>query len=156
MTELMLPIHILVSFMFFGGLLPVQILGPRAIGAQDPATRLALLGAIRSLNLALLMPGSLLAGITGFALAGMRHIPMTTPWLLASIVLYLVSFVLSVAVIGPWSQRLVVAAREARSLSGEDRFQAIAREPLPGIARIVTGVSGFTIVLLMLFHGRVT
>jgi len=146
-------LHILSVLMLISGQWPLMMLMKGVVMETDPRVRLSGLKMMRRLNMGLLMPGSILAGITGFALAGIRHIPMTTPWLLSSIVLYVIALGLSMGVLKPWMKRLMVAAEAEAGGAAAGTFQAVAMaSPAPLIARAATALITTALLVLMVVH----
>jgi uncharacterized membrane protein len=70
-------------------------------------------------------PCYILLLITGFAMAGMGSIPITTPWLLVSLVLFAINVVLGFAMYTPLLRRQIRLAESEGPLSAE--YQAIAK-----------------------------
>lgn len=147
-------VHVVSVVMFFGGLLPMTILAPRVLGERNPDARLAGVRLLILLNRGLLMPGSILAGLTGFALAGAAHLPVfRTPWLCASLVMYLVAMVTSMAVLAPHTARLLAAASDAAAHPDRpDTFPELAAAPVPKLMRAVNALLAAGILILMVLR----
>ncbi|MBI5838117.1 MAG: DUF2269 family protein [Candidatus Eisenbacteria bacterium] len=143
-------VHVLSALLFFGGLLPVTFLFGMVMRQTDASARLAGLRLLGAANRAFLLPGSILSGLSGFALSGMKPVSIGgTPWLMAAVVLYVIAFVLSMAVLAPHSRRLVQAAAAALKSGSGVEVDALARRPLPRAARAIVGVAGLAIAVLM-------
>ncbi len=146
-------LHIVSVCMLLAGQVPLMLLMPGVATEADPKVRVSGLRMLKRLNLGLLMPGSILAGLTGFALSGMKHVPITTPWLAISLALYLAAMVLGMGVLAPWMKKLVAAAEAEAGGAPAGTFRAAATgSPLPMIARTATTVLTVALLLMMVLH----
>lgn len=147
-------LHVASVAVFFGGLLPLTVVGPAVLRESNLDGRLAGMRLLILLNRGLLLPGSILAGLTGFALSGMSHLPVfRTPWLSAALVMYLFAMVSSMAVLAPHSARLLKAASDAAANPAHpDAFPGLAAAPVPRLIRAVNGLLGVGILILMVLR----
>jgi uncharacterized membrane protein len=153
----MLPVfrslHVISALLFFGGLLPVACLMGGVLRQREPAARLAGLKLLITANRRFLLPGSILAGLTGFACSGMKHVPiLSTGWLLASVALYLVAMVASMAVLAPFTRRLLAAAEAAVKSGSSAEVDALAAQPLQRWARVLVALCGVAVAVLMVWR----
>jgi hypothetical protein len=146
-------VHVLSALLFFGGLLPCTCLFGGVLRLREPAARLAGLRLLSSANRRFMLPGSILSGLSGFAISGMQHVSIGAhPWLMASVVLYLFSFVASMMVLAPHSRRLVAAAEAAMKSGSSAELDALAAKPVPRWTRALVGLAGVAIAALMVWR----
>jgi uncharacterized membrane protein len=146
-------VHVLSALLFFGGLLPCTCLLGGVLRLREPAARLAGLRLLSSANRRFMLPGSILSGLSGFALSGMKPVPIGAhPWLMASVALYLLSFVASMAVLAPHSKRLVAAAEAAVQSGASAELDGLAAKPVPRWTRVGVGLAGVAIGVLMVWR----
>jgi uncharacterized membrane protein len=153
----MLPVfrslHVISALLFFGGLMPVACLMGGVLRQREPAARLAGLKLLVTANRRFLLPGSILAGLTGFAYSGMKHVPiLSTGWLLASVVAYLVAMVASMAVLAPFTRRVLAAAEAAVNSGSSAEVDALAALPLQRGARVLVALCGVAVAVLMVWR----
>ncbi len=148
-------VHVLSALFFFGGLLPYVFLYGRALRQPDRPGRLAALRVLSAANRSFMLPGSILSGLTGFALSGAKHVPITrTPWLLASVLLYLLAFLASMMILAPHTRRVLRAVDVARDPGAETEALTLARDVFPRAVRLLVGLAGIAIAVLMITRPR--
>jgi uncharacterized membrane protein len=153
MSPVFRALHVISALLFFGGLMPVSCLMGGVLRQRDPAARLAGLKLLVTANRRFLMPGSILAGLTGFAYAGVKHVSvMGTGWLAASVVIYLVAMAASMAVLAPHSRRLLAAAESATRGGSSAEVDALAALPVQRFARVLVALCGVAVAVLMVWR----
>ncbi len=116
-----------------------------ALAGRDPQLVAFALRGVRILDNRIANPAYGLLLITGFAMVGAGHIPMSTPWLLTGLILYVILIVIAAAVYTPTLRRGAQALETGGP--GSPEFQAAAaRGQTVGITLLIIAV---IIVFLM-------
>jgi uncharacterized membrane protein len=136
-------IHVLLAITAVGANLTYGLWFTRA--GKEPEHFGFVLRGVRVLDNRIANPAYGLLLITGFAMAGMGRIPMSTPWLLTSLILWVILVIVAAAGYSPTLRR-GIAALEAGGPSSPEFRQAGARGRTIGILLIVIA---FAIVFLM-------
>jgi uncharacterized membrane protein len=136
-------IHVLLAITALGANLTYGLWFARA--AREPQHLAFVLSGVRVLDNRIANPAYGLLLITGFALTGMGHIPMSTPWILTALVLYVILIVLAAAGYSP-SLRRGIAALAAGGPDSAEYRHAAARGRTIGIVLTIIAVA---IVYLM-------
>ena len=113
--------------------------------ARDPAMLPFALRGVKILDDRIANPAYGLLLLTGFAMVGVSKTPISTPWILASLVLFVVTFVVALFGYTPTLKRQIAALDGAGAQSTE--YQALAHRgsTLGGILAVLV----LTIVFLM-------
>jgi uncharacterized membrane protein len=136
-------IHVLLAITAVGANLTYGLWFTRA--GKEPEHFGFVLRGVRVLDNRIANPAYGLLLITGFAMAGMGRIPMSTPWLLTSLILFVILVIVAAAGYSPTLRR-GIAALEAGGPSSPEFQQAGAQGRTIGILLILIA---FAIVFLM-------
>jgi uncharacterized membrane protein len=129
--------HVLMAITALGANLTYGLWFSRA--GREPEHFGFVIRTVRVLDNRIANPAYGLLLITGFAMAGMGHIPMSTPWLLTSLILYVLLVIVAVAGYSPTLRR-GIAALEAGGPSSPEFKQAGAQGRTFGILLILIAV----------------
>ena len=115
--------------------------------ARDPAMMPFALRGVKFLDDRIANPAYGLLLISGFAMLGVSRTPVTTPWILASLVLFILTFVVALFGYTPTLKRQIAALDRAGAQSAE--FRALARRgsTLGGILALLVLVIVFLMVM---------
>lgn len=136
-------IHVLLAITALGANLTYGLWFSRA--GREPEHFGFVLKTVRVLDNRIANPAYGLLLITGFALAGMGHIPVGRPWMLAALILYVVLLVVAAAGYSPTLRR-GIAALEAGGPASPEFKRAGDQGRTLGILLILIAVA---IVFLM-------
>lgn len=139
----LLLLHVLSAIVAVGANVTYGVLLARA--KQQTASLSFALGTIRFIDSRMVNPAYGLLLITGVAMAMNDQIPMTTPWILAAVILFGVIAVLGMAVYAPVFRRQIRLAETEGAQS--EAYQKTAR--LGNILNLATAVLTVIIVFLM-------
>jgi uncharacterized membrane protein len=135
--------HILSAIAAVGTNITYRLLLSRA--RRQPDQLLFTLQAIRMLDRCLANPAYTLVLLTGLVMVLRLSLPLTTPWLLSAIVLYVLIAVLGITVVAPVFRRQIQLATN-QELAGKE-YQSTAQ--MSNILGIVATALAVLIVFLM-------
>ncbi|MHB8731226.1 MAG: DUF2269 family protein [bacterium] len=135
--------HVLMAIIALGTNVTYGVWFTRA--GRDRQHLAFVLRGVRMLDNRIANPAYGLLLITGFAMTGMGHIPVSTPWVLISLILYVILIVIAAAGYSPTLRR-GIATLEAGGPDSPEFKQTAARGRTLGILLIVIAV---VIVFLM-------
>jgi uncharacterized membrane protein len=119
-------IHVLLAITAVGANITYGVWLPRA--AREPQHLGFALRGIWILDNRIANPAYGLLLITGFAMTGMGHIPISTPWVLAGLILWLILVVIAAAGYTPALRRQIQTLDGPGPTSAEyQRFEATSR-----------------------------
>jgi uncharacterized membrane protein len=144
-------LHILAASYFGLGALFATILALQVPNTPTLTAKGQVMERASAIALRMIVPGVLLAGITGVILMLMEGYSLRTPWLLISIILYVAALALG-GVSGPLNAKLrrqvVKEARSGKKPSA-DLVKAL-RSPVPLILTLATLAITMALVILMI------
>lgn len=135
-------VHVGAAFLFVGGYIATNALTELARRSTDEPTLRSAIGFSGWFDRRLLIPFSVIAAIAGLVLVPLRGYAWTAPWIVASVVLYVVVVAVGIFVWGPRGGRVEEAlaagrADEVRELLREPRFVFLSRVENTMVAVIV-------------------
>lgn len=154
MFRALLFIHILSAIIAFGPSFSIPIMAAW-IQKNDPSGNEFLMKLSNVLGKRQITPFAILVGLSGVGLILTTDRPITQPWLLASLVLYVINVILGVFVQGPRGERMLRIAKgdiEGLNIPDDNVFLALMGEVKK--ARMVGAfllVSLLTILVLMIW-----
>jgi uncharacterized membrane protein len=107
--------------------------------ARDPQFLGFVLRGVRLLDSRIANPAYGLLLLTGFAMAGMNHIPLGTPWLLTGLILYVILIIIAAAGYTPTLRR-GIETLDARGPNSLEFKQVSARGRTIGISLTLIAV----------------
>src|SRR5918999_4860602 len=117
--ELLLFVHVSMAVIWVGGGMMLQVLGLRIAGARDHARTAAFGRDIEWIGTRVFAPSSLLAFVTGILLvADSDFYEITFGWILLSLLLYVVTFLTGLLLLGPESARVGTLLAEGSAEAG--------------------------------------
>jgi uncharacterized membrane protein len=117
--EILKTVHVLAAIAAFGANISYFVWFRRAV--NNPEARTYTLRTIRLMERAYVNPSYAVAGVTGLWLIQESHWDFTTPWVVVSIVMYLLMMALGIAVYAPLMRRQIRLAEAGGEDSGEYR-----------------------------------
>lgn len=131
MSSILLLLHVVTAVFIVGPMAIIPMTGLRALRSGNA-------GQVRTLakSTAIFTWLSLITFVLGFGVAGMWKLSMTTPWVLWSIILYAIAFLLTIFVVIP---RMQAAARAAGGQEGDK----------PAGYGLIAATSGISSLLLL-------
>lgn len=100
-------VHLLATVVFLGTIFASVFWKMQADRTRDGAIIAHTLRAIRRADRIFTMPASILLLIAGFGAQGMGHYPLTLPWILWGIILYVLASLVYMLRVAPIQRRLV-------------------------------------------------
>lgn len=152
MTQGMLFLHLLAALWLAGAAFGGTIVRAQMRRATDLRAKVEGLRTMRRLTAVMGLPGGVLAGLVGLELVRRLEVPWSTGWVVASIVLWAASLVVTVFYLGPRLGR-TLAAGEASLAAGAAtaEFQALAASRLPSVAADFNALVIVLLTFLMVF-----
>ena len=117
--EILKTVHVLAAIAAFGANISYFVWFRRAV--NNPEVRTYTLRTIKLMERAYVNPSYAVAGVTGLWLIQESHWEFTTPWVVVSIVMYLLMMALGITVYAPLMRRQIRLAESGGEDSGEYR-----------------------------------
>jgi uncharacterized membrane protein len=142
--------HVLFALWLAGGVLGTAVVGATARRATD--TKVKAMAALIGWRMVavLSIPGSLLAGLMGIHLVAVRGFQLSTPWVQASLWIWIAMLAIGLGYLAPVARRNArLAARFLADGSGESELKSALAKPLPGILAHVNALGLVALTWLM-------
>lgn len=145
----MLFLHILAGFWLAAGAFGGAVVRAQIRRSGSLAEKVAGLRIAARMQVVLVVPGSLLAGVLGIGLIHMRGWTFSTGWVAASLALWLPGLALAAFYLLPEIKRQLREGESALAGADPAAFQALASRKLPGILADVNAAIVVVLTLLM-------